>query len=528
MTAPAKLDFGRQFSLLAQRFGDREALVNIERERRFTFRELHLLTNQIANMLAARLELRHGDVYLSILENDNLSLLHHWTVFKAEGTAAWTNYRDSLEEHLWQVDFVKPKVVFLERALLESHAKPLLDRGIAVVSMDPPDVEWEGVHDFWKLIENASSEDPGVEHSTCEDIVLLRFTGGTTGRGKCAAYTVDNWLACRDTFYAHPEPLWPSDMRFLHLAPLSHGSGMMVLPCLFHGGCAVTQNAPDLLQWCRNVEQERASAAMLVPTILYRLLELPEASRCDLSSLETILYGAAPMSPSKLGLLQERFGNVFVQVYGATECCVPITCLGKSDHADAADQPERLASAGRVTPGVEIRIVDSDGSDVAAGQEGELWVRSRGTIHGYHNNPEQTAAEFEAGFWKSGDVAVVDADGFVTIVDRKKDMIVSGGFNVYATEVEAAISTHPFVLMAAVVGIPHEEWGEAIHAEVILKEGHSLDASALTSHVKERLARFKAPKSISFVSELPLSAAGKVLRRVVREKYWTDHDRRVS
>ena len=209
MSTLPKVDFGRQFSLLAQRFGDREALVNIERGRRFTFRELHLLTNQICNMMSERLELRRGDVYLSILENDNLSLLHHWTVFKAEGTAAWTNYRDSLEEHLWQVDLVKPKVVFLERELLESHAGPLLDRGIEVVSMDPPAEERKGVHDFWKLVENVSNENPGVEHATYEDTVLLRFTGGTTGRGKCAAYTVDNWLACRDAFYANPEPLWP-------------------------------------------------------------------------------------------------------------------------------------------------------------------------------------------------------------------------------------------------------------------------------------------------------------------------------
>jgi fatty-acyl-CoA synthase len=528
MSTSQKIDFGRQFSLLAQRFGDREALVNIERARRFTFQELHLLTNQIANMMGERLGLRRGDRYVSILENDNLSLLHHWTIFKAEGTAVWTNYRDSLEEHLWQVDFVSPKVVFLERALLESHAKPLLERGIEIVCMDPPDEEREGVHDFWKLIENVSTQDPGVEYATCEDVVLLRFTGGTTGRGKCAAYTMDNWLACRDAFYAHPEPLWPLDMRFLHLAPLSHGSGMMVLPCFFHGGCAVTQNAPDLVQWCRSVEQERVSAAMLVPTILYRLLELPEASEHDLSSLETILYGAAPMSPSKLRLLHERFGNVFVQVYGATECCVPITCLGKSDHADAVDDSRILASAGRVTPGVEIRIVGEDGNDVACGETGELWVRSRGTIQGYHANSKQTAAEFEAGFWKSGDVAVADANGFVTIVDRKKDMIVSGGFNVYATEVEAVISSHPSVLLAAVVGIPHEEWGESIHAEVILKEGHELDVGELTSHVKERLARYKAPKSVVFVSELPLSAAGKVLRRIVREKYWIGHDRRVS
>jgi acyl-CoA synthetase (AMP-forming)/AMP-acid ligase II len=523
-----RVDFSLQFALLAQRFSDREALVNLERERRYSFSELHLLTNRIANLMRDRLGLRQGDVYLCILDNDNLSLLHHWTVFKGEATAAWTNYRDSLAEHLWQTDRVKPKVAFLERALLASHLEPLRERGVEIVCMDPPTSHSEGVHDFWHLVEEASDANPGIQHEVYEDVLLLRFTGGTTGRGKCATYTVDNWLACRDAFYAHPEPLWNSDMRFLHLAPLSHGSGMMVLPCFFRGGCAITQNVPDLGLWCGHVEAERATAAMMVPTLLYRLLDLPEAEKHDLSSLETVLYGAAPMSPDKLRLLQDRFGNVFVQVYGATECCVPITCLGKSDHEGALERPERLASAGRVTPGVELRIVDLEGNPLSANETGEIQVRSRGTIAGYYDNPEQTQAEFAGGFWRSGDLGVIDSDGFVTIVDRKKDMIVSGGFNVYATEVEAALDGHPAVLMSAVVGVPHEEWGEAIHAEVMLKEGHAAGAEELIEHVKARLARFKAPKTVAFISELPLSAAGKVLRRKVREKYWTGRDRQVG
>ncbi len=386
----------------------------------------------------------------------------------------------------------------------------------------------EGVREFWPLVDRASDANPGVENDAFEDTLLLRFTGGTTGKGKCASYTADNWLACRDAFYAHPEPLWRTDMRFLHLAPLSHGSGLMVLPCFFRGGCAVTQNVPDLGHWCANVDAERVTAAMAVPTILYRLLELPEAKEHDLSSLETLIYGAAPMSPDKLRLLQERFGNVFVQVYGATECCIPVTCLGKAEHLEGLERPELLASAGRVTPGVEVRVVDGEDRPVAVGEIGELLLRSRGTITGYHRNPEQTAAEFHDGFWRSGDLGFVDEDGFVTIVDRKKDMIVSGGFNVYATEVEAAIDSHPAVLMSAVVGVPHEEWGEAIHAEVILKDGEEATSDGLIEHVKEHLARFKAPKSVAIVDELPVSSAGKVLRRRVREKYWTGRGRRVS
>ncbi|MCY1445912.1 Long-chain-fatty-acid--CoA ligase [compost metagenome] len=178
--------------------------------------------------------------------------------------------------------------------------------------------------------------------------------------------------------------------------------------------------------------------------------------------------------------------------------------------------------------GVELIIVDEEGREVAPGDTGEVWLRSRATISGYHGNPEATATEFSDGFWKSGDLGYQDEQGFLFIVDRKKDMIITGGFNVYAVEVEAALNAHPDVAISAVVGIPHAEWGEAVHAEVVLKEGSQLSSDGLIEHVKNRLGRFKAPKSLVFVSELPVSVVGKVLRRTVREKYWKDVSRRVS
>jgi len=523
-----KIDFGRQLELLSRLFADQEALVNVERKRRYGFRELHLLSNRIANAMRDRLGLRRGDTYLSILENDNLSLLHLWTALKAEPRGAWTNYRDSLDEHLSQIERVKPKVVFLERALIDRYHDPLRARGCALVCLDTPP-RAEGVYDFWELVDEAEEAETCVEREAVEEIALLRFTGGTTGKGKCAQYTLDNWLAARDAFYAIPEPLFRSGMRMLHLAPISHGSGLAVLPTLFRGGCTITQNTPDLSQWCRNVEAERVSATMMVPTLLYRLLEMPEAQQRDLSTLETIFYGAAPMSPDKLARLQGRFGNVFVQVYAATECLGLASCLGKADHARPGESGRRvLASAGRVVPGIELRIVDDAGNDLPAGEMGEIWLRSRGTIDGYFENPEGTAAEFQDGYWKSGDIGTLDAEGLVFLIDRKKDMIVTGGFNVYATEVEAALASHPAVLMCAVVGIPHEEWGEAVHAEVMIEQGASATPEELIEHVKARLGRFKVPKSVALVEQLPLSAVGKVLRRQVREKYWMGRDRRVS
>ncbi|MFL9867023.1 AMP-binding protein [Paraburkholderia fungorum] len=521
-----KLDFANVMSHLAVRFADREALVNVERGRRYTFRELHLLTNRIVNMMRERLDLRRDDVYLCLLENDNLSLLHAWTALKGEASAAWTNFRDSIDEHRSQVDFIRPKVVFIENTLLERYFDWLHERGIQVVCMDPPAAPREGLTFFWDLLEGVRDDKPGVTSDAFSDPLVYRFTGGTTGASKCAQYTMDNWLASRDSLYVEFEQVYSEETRYLHMAPISHGSGLAMLPTLFRGGCTITQNLPEIRQWCRNIEAERVTTTLLLPTLVYRLLELPEATRHDLSSLRTLVYGGSPMSPSKLALAQGRFGNVFIQQYGSTECLQAISTLTKADHLRPGER--HLASAGRPSPGMDLKIMDERGTELAPGETGEIWLRSRATISGYFGNPAASASEFEDGYWKSGDLGHVDDEGYLYIVDRKKDMIITGGFNVYAVEVEAALSSHPAVENAAVVGVPHEEWGEAVHAEVVLRAGAEVSDEALIEHVKGRLGRFKAPKSIAFVQSLPLSTVGKVLRRAVREKYWKGVSRRVS
>jgi len=523
------------FSTISERLADayssREAIVNIEKNRRFTFDQYHRLTNQIANMLHEQVAVDKGDRYLCILDNDNLSLFSHLTVFKGHGCACYTNYRDSVDEHALQIDKVEPKVVLIENELLPSHFEMLKQKRKTIIAMDTPSAEYaaDGVLDFWNLMATASEANPNVEHDDRKDTLLLRFTGGTTGQGKCAAYSIDNWLACKDSFYSLPEPLWHPDVRMLHMAPLSHGSSMMVLATLFRGGCTITMNQPDLSAFCKNVENERINVSFLVPTVLYRLLEMDGSKKADLSTLETVYYGAAPMSPAKLHLLQNRFGNIFVQLYGATEnACVAIS-LSKQAHLAETDEDEaHLASAGIPVPGVEVRIVDEEGQSVSRGDIGEIWLRSRAICQGYFHNAEATAKEFTQGYWKSADMGYMDEHGYVYIVDRKKDMIISGGFNIYAVEVEAAINAHPAVMMSAVIGRPHEEWGEAVHAEVILSDNAGVDETEIIDFVKTRLGRFKAPKTVIFVAELPTSVVGKVLRRNIREKYWKATDRKVS
>jgi fatty-acyl-CoA synthase len=524
-----KVNFTRMMRQMARSHGSLEALVNVERGRRYTFDDLHLLTNRIVNMMRGKLGLVRGTSYLCLLENDNLSLLHAWTILKGDAAAVLTNLHDTYDEHLWQLDWVGPKVAFLEAGLVDKYYDAMRARGVTIISMDPLPEPRDGVEHFWDLLDGVSDADPDVENDAHADVLIYRFTGGTTGRGKCAQYTTDIWLGCRDAFYIEDENPFREGARSLQIAPLSHGAALTVLPLMGRGGCLVTHNQPDLVAWCRTVERERITTATLVPTMLYRLLELDEAAQFDLSSLGFIYYGAAPMSPAKLAQLQARFGNIFIQVYGATECFQSISTLARAQHLPEPDgSMPHLSSAGRVSAAVEVRIVDDDGNDLPDGETGEVWMRARTTIPGYYKNPEGTASEFEDGFWKSGDLGYRDGEGFLFIVDRKKDMIITGGFNVYAIEVEGALDSHPDVTMSAVVGVPHPEWGEAIHAEVVVAKGSSLSERELIEYARTKLSRHKAPKTVSFVEALPLSAAHKVLRRVVREKYWKGQASRVA
>ena len=524
-----KINFGRQTEQIARQFGDKEALVHTERNRRFTFMELHRLSNRIVNMQKERLGLGRGDVYVILLDNDNMSLFHQWTLFKGEAAAAWCNYRDSADEHMWQIDMIQPKVVFIENELLDNYTAALAERNIRIICMDPLESPRDGVDYFWDLLEGVSDEETGVEHDLDEDVLLYRFTGGTTGKGKCAMYTIGNFLAIPQYWFSTPENHFSEATRHLSITPLSHASALFVLPVFLKGGTHFTMNLPDLAQYFKNIQEEKITSSLLVPTILYRFLEVEVEKMFDLSSLETMFYGASPMSPEKLKGLQTKFGNIFVQAYGGTEPLAPVTVLSKAEHLVKTEADEaRLSSAGAPVAGVEVLTMDEEGRQLPQGETGELWIRGPGTIKGYYKNPEGTAKEFtEDGFWKSGDMGYMDERGFVYIVDRKKDMIVTGGFNVYAVEVEDALNAHPAVLMSAVVGIPHQEWGEAVHAEVMLKEGQDVSEEELIEFCKEKKGRYKAPKSVAIVPELPVTAVGKILRREVRGRYWKDQDRRV-
>ncbi len=524
-----KINYSRVFRRLAEQHGSAPALINCERNRQFSFSDLHQLSNRIANFINGELGLVKDERYLLILENDNLSLMHLWTILKCAASAVFTNVRDPVEEHLRIARFVNAKAVFIEGSMVELYAPAYQALGIPIVVVDPPSATIPGLIDFWERVNASSDADPDLEIEFRTHYPLLRFTGGTTGIPKCAAYSAENLSYMAESFNAIEDKLFHRDTRVLHFAPLSHGTNMLLMPTFLAGGCNLTQNQPDIELWRTMVERHRVTTSFLVPTLLYRLATLQLQQPRNLASLQTLVYGAAPMSPDKLIELQQAFGNIFVQAYASTESPCVVAALPRRLHrGDSESDRKRLGAAGLPTPGVEIRIVDGEGRDVTCGEAGELWIRHRGIISGYHNNPQQTVEEFTDGWWKSGDIGRIDEEGLLYLVDRKKDMIITGGFNVYASEVETALNSHPAVMMAAVVGIPSPEWGEAVLAEVIRRPNESISEQALIEHVKQAIGAIKTPKRIVFVDQLPLSAVGKVLRRKVHEKYWSDQARGIG
>jgi acyl-CoA synthetase (AMP-forming)/AMP-acid ligase II len=499
------------------------ALINIERARRFTYMEMHQLSNKVSHFLMNRFGLGQGESYAILLENEHVGLFHPW-MFKCPVTAVWLDIRESRQMQLSQIDYVAPRLVFIERSLLPELLIPLTERGLIIVAMDPPHDEHPDVYYFWDLI--GESRDANVEaelefNDTDKHIALIRFTGGTTDKAKCAAYSLSNlWTwGMNPSHYMHTLP-FPSP-RGMFFSPINHAaSGSLIIPIFTKGGTILTLNVTDPEQIGRMIEERNVQIIYAVPTVLYRMLDLGVCRRYDMSSLETVRYGAAPISPSKLEELLAQLGNVFVQGYGSSECWPSAAILAREDHALGSQNTiKRLNSVGQAVPGEELIICDEGGTELSANQSGEIFIRGANTIKGYYRAPELSRQHFTpTGFWKSGDIGYVDDEGYLYLVDRKKDMIISGGYNVYASEVEKCFNSHPNVENAAVVGLPDETWGEAVHAMIVLKMERSATEEELIAFCKQNMARYKVPKAIVIVDELPLSPAGKVLRREARQQ----------
>lgn len=282
----------------------------------------------------------------------------------------------------------------------------------------------------------------------------------------------------------------------------------------------------DAGAWLETVARDRITLSLLVPTMIYAVLDHPALDSADLSSLETIMYGASPMSPTRLVEGIERIGPVFAQLYGQTECAGLTTSMSREEHH--VDDVARLSSCGQPMPGVRVRIIGEDGSECGPGEPGEVCVQGVSVMDGYWKQPELTAETLVDGWLRTGDIGVWSDDGYLTLVDRKKDMVVSGGFNVFPREIEDVLTSHSAVSVAAVIGVPDEKWGEAVTALVVLRPGASASAEELIALVKDRKGAIYAPKSVEFLEALPLTAVGKPDKKVLRAQYWGDRERHVN
>ena len=343
------------------------------------------------------------------------------------------------------------------------------------------------------------------------DVTRLGYSGGTTGKPKAIPSCQRSGFLCGLHMAAVWE--WPEVPNILSCAPLTHAGGAMFMPALLRGGTFLVLPRFDPVQVMETIARERINCMMLVPTMIYALLDHPRFGEFDLSSLETVFYGASAIIPARLKEAIERIGPVFAQFYGQAEAPMVLTYFRKADH-DVNDM-NRLASCGLPSPWVRLELHDPLGNPVPDGEPGEIVVQGPLVMDGYRD-AELTAEAFKGGWLHTGDVAVRDPGGFLRIVDRTRDMIVTGGFNVFPRDIEIVMAEHPAVAQVAVIGVPDDKWGEAVRAYVVLKPGMDADAAALAGLVAARKGSYQAPKSVEFIAAIPQTPVGKPDKKALR------------
>ncbi|HBY95412.1 MAG: long-chain-fatty-acid--CoA ligase [Ardenticatenaceae bacterium] len=376
------------------------------------------------------------------------------------------------------------------------------------------------------LIASHPPQPPRVETNQ-DDLCGVYYTGGTTGRPKGVMLSHRAWV--NSVLLEMLELGLGAGEVFAYMTPLTHAGGVLLLPVLLRKGTCVILDRFDPQVFLQQTETEKVTATFVVPTMIYVLLDYPDLDKYDTSSLRNIIYGAAPIAPDRLKQALSVFGPILTQLYGQTEAPMVISVLPREEHVVADPDREKriLSSCGRPTVTTQLRLVNTDGNDVPVGEVGEIVTRSINVMDGYFKNPGATASAFRDGWLYTGDLARQDEAGFLYIVDRSKDMIVSGGFNIYPREVEDVLFEHPAVKQAAVIGVPHEKWGEAVKAIVVLHEGQTTTDHELIEFVKERKGSLIAPKSVEFWDAIPLTNLGKLDKKKMRAQFWEGYERRV-
>ncbi|GAA1028766.1 MULTISPECIES: acyl-CoA synthetase [Amycolatopsis] len=477
-----------------------------------SYSEVQQLSWRVARALA-RSGVRPGDKVAILSANDPVSFGCVFGISRAGAVWCPVNPRNEAAENRELLDLLDCTCLLVQESFapLVSRIADQLPKLATVVCLDGsfpgaiPLAEWlDG------LPETPWQSDPP------DDTAMLVGTGGTTGRPKGVVLTGHN-VETMSALTLMSYPFQPRP-RYLALAPLTHAAGVLCFPVLALGGEIVVMPSPDLGRFLALIERHRITHTFLPPTLIYLLLDHPALSTTDFSSLECLWYGAAPMSAARLEEAITRIGPVLGQLFGQSEAPMMISTLAPADHfhPDGSLARERFTSAGRPTPLTQVAIMADDGTLLPRGERGEIVVRGPLVMPGYYRNPEATADVSRHGWHHTGDIGYLDEENFLYVVDRAKDMIITGGFNVYSAEVEQALMTHPAVQDCAVVGLPHEKWGEQVTAVVQLHQGRTAAADELRATVKELLGSVKTPKEVLLWPDLPRSKVGKVLKTDVR------------
>ena len=440
-------------------------------------------------------------------------LLHNAIAF-AGGCLVAMHPMGSADDHLFAIEDGEVDVLLYDPKKFSARAQELsgrTNRLKAILSLGPGSIGDD-------LLARADGFTPGplkAPQLPPSTVTRLSYSGGTTGKPKAIPGNPRSGAQALSIMLTDWE--WPVSPRILAVVPLSHAGGSLFGPMVLKHGTMVVLPSFEPGAVLKAIEEYRISCIMLVPTMIYALLDHPDFDKYDLSSVETIFYGASLMSPARLKEAIERIGPVFFQFYGQAEAPMTVMVMRRSEHDP--NNPQRLASCGRPVPWVDVALLDNHDNPVADGESGEICVRGPLVMDGYLNRDELNRETMSGGWLHTGDVAVKDPDGFYRIVDRKKDMIVTGGFNVFPSEIENVIAQHPAVAQVSVFGVPDEKWGEAVTAAVVLRPGATVEPDVLSALVKEHKGSVQAPKRVVFIDAIPQTAVGKPDKKALRATF---------
>ena len=506
---------------------DRTAI--IDGSARFSYRQTRAITQRIARAMWAG-GLR-GEQCAAIYSHNDARVLFCMLGMMRAG-AVWVpiNYRNAVDANVEYMNYVETAWLFYHSDFKASvdEIRSRVPSLRHLICIDREDGSNPSLDTFMGEGAGADEIEWADPYGNLDRLVGLVPTGGTTGPAKGVRVTSLSW----GTMTEMASRYWSCDdiePVCLNSAPLSHAAGVVAFTMSTLGATNVILPKFDALEVLRSIERFRATHLFLPPTALYNLLSHPDVGKFDYSSLRVFLLAGSPVSPDKLKKGVEVFGPCMCQCYGQTEAPMLLTWLDAKTVAAAAagDHPERLRSCGRATSAVRLAIMDDEGRTLPPNQPGEIVARGTLVSAGYYKMPEATAEIRAHGWHHTGDVGYRDEDGYFYIVDRKKDMIITGGFNVYCAEVEAGIMALPQVQECAVIGVPDDTWGEAVKAIIVLREGESLTEDAVLAHCKLKLGGVKSPKSVEFWAEIPKTAAGKTDRKTLRTPYWARAERGV-